>query len=320
MKFKPVEVLFSPTADCNLNCRHCEQEKSKINLPVELAENFLYGCKKAGVERIGFTGGEPFLNPEFIYKIAGLGVELDMYFGRLMTNGVWFRDKAHLESVLYKLYDYGYDGTICVSADAFHGKNPGKIVTFIETALKIWGRGDLISIASVRGARVRETMNILKAIASGLGAKLELFPGGAAAIKSSRLFIPVNFIELSPVGKASRIKNPWDGKWFKEDYCAGPGNVFMVEADGSVKPCCGYASHKGLLAVGNIARDGAAGILGNIESNFFARAVFTLGLSGIRKKMEKNGVKFPSKTSNHCFFCNYIIEKFPAFELMQLLA
>ena len=272
------------------------------------------------MEKIGFTGGEPFLAPEFLYRLVRRGIELDMYFDRLMTNGVWFRDKSQLESVLFKLYDYGYDGTVCVSVDAFHGPGLAKIAMFIKTALGIWGRGDLISIASVRGAEDAKTLRILRALALRIDAKLSIYPGGAAAIKSSRLFIPVNFIDLSPVGRASRIKNPWDGKWFREDYCAGPGNVFMVEADGSVKPCCGYANHNGLLNVGNIARDGAAGILKNIGSNFFTRAVFTRGLSGIRKTLEKNGVEFPSKTSNHCFFCNYIIEKIPARELEAFLA
>lgn len=319
MKFKPLEVLFSPTADCNLSCRHCQSKKTGHALSIPLAERFLESCKDAGVEKIGFTGGEPFLNPEFLYRISRLGLELDMYFDRLMTNGVWFENKIHLEQVLFKLYDYGYDGGICVSVDAFHRQNIEKLKIFIEIALKIWGRGDLISVASVRGAEDAGTLKILRGLAAKLCAKLNIYPGGAMAVKNSRLFIPVNFIDLAPVGKASRTKDSWDGKWFKEDYCAGPGNVFLVEPDGSVKPCCGYAGHNELLTVGNIGRDGAEQIIENINSNFFTRAVFTSGLAGIRKKMEKKGIKFPSKTTNHCFFCNYLIEKYPAAALKKLI-
>ena len=320
MKFKPLEVLFSPTAVCNLSCRHCQSENTGQSLPIPLAEIFLESCKDAGVEKIGFTGGEPFLNPEFLYRISRLGLELDMYFDRLMTNGVWFKDKTHLKQVLFKLYDYGYDGAICVSVDAFHRQSLEKLKLFMETALKIWGRGDLISIASVRGAEDEKTLKILRDLADKLDAKLNIFLGGAMAIKNSRLFMPINFIDLSPVGRASKIKNAWDGKWFKEDFCAGPGNVFLVEPDGSVKPCCGYAGHNKLLTVGNIARDSAEMIIKNIESNFFTRAVFTRGLSGIRERMEKKGVKFPKKTTNHCFFCNYLIEKFPAPDLKKLIS
>ena len=257
--------------------------------------------------------------PEFLYRIVRRGIALDFFFGRLMTNGVWFRNKNHLNSVLLKLYDCGYDGSICTSVDAFHKSNLNKIVLFIKTALKIWGRGDLISIASVRGAADAETLKVLRGLALKLSAKLKVFSSRVMSIKSDYIFIPISFIDISPVGRASNIKNPWDGKWFKEDFCAGPGNVFMVMPDGLVKPCCGYAGHNELLTVGDIKCDNAASILKNIKSNYFTRAIFTRGLTGIRKSMEKKRITFISKTTNHCFFCNYLLERIPSQLLKQIL-
>ena len=31
---------------------------------------------------------------------------------------------------------------------------------------------------------------------------------------------------------------PWDGAWFAEDYCEGPGQALIVNPRGEVKPCC----------------------------------------------------------------------------------
>lgn len=291
--FKPEEVLFSPTSRCTLSCSHCQVRRSRKELSIAAAKKFLSDCAKHGIRRVGFTGGEPFLAMEFLLKLSEEAVELGMVFDRLMTNGVWWRTAPELEKKLHLLKRSGFDGTICVSADAFHGRYAAKIARFIKTAAKTWNRPDMIEIAYVEGLRDKDTKALLKKIAGNL--------------KGSGLAVRFISVPLSPVGRAAGLIDPWDGKWFKEDLCKGPGNVLYVLPDGAVKPCCGYATDHDELTIGNIKKDGYLDIIRNAKRNRFVSTVFGCGLSYIRRELQKRGVKFPGKTSNHCFFCDYLL-------------
>lgn len=290
MIFAPREALFSVTGKCNLSCPHCSEVPSANVLPRKAALKFLSDCKRSGVERVGFTGGEPFLAPKLLYALTKRAVKEGLFFNRIMTNGVWYRNGAHLKRVLTGLRDAGYDGSICVSVDAFHAQDMKKVARFVKEAVRIWGRPDIISAAAVTGAKDARTRRKLKAL------------GRVKVLK----------IELSPLGKARALKNPWGKRWFKDDYCRGPGNVFFVTAAGDVKPCCGYATDSKMLTIGNIKRDSAPDMVKNAKKNRFISDVFGMGLGYIRKRLEDRGIKFPGKTENHCFFCGYILKHFPA--------
>jgi MoaA/NifB/PqqE/SkfB family radical SAM enzyme len=272
-----------------------------------------------GIRRVGFTGGEPFLAIGFLCELARSAVMEDLLFDRIMTNGVWWPGERVLKGFLSGLRDSGYDGSLCVSVDAFHAQDLKKVARFIRTAAAVWRRPDVISIACVTGVRDEETAAILKALGRLLDAKVMKSPAGLPYIKGSSIFIKVYGIGLAPTGKASGLKDPWDGRWFKEDYCKGPGNVFLVMPDGNVKPCCGYASDSRALTIGNIRRASAQEILKSFRRNRFASTVFNSGLSAIRKRLEGSGVSFPGKTSSHCYFCEYLLTKIPKGTLERCL-
>lgn len=306
--FRPEEVLFSPAADCNLSCGHCDIPRDGKTLSSGLAGKFLLGCKKVGVKRVGFTGGEPFLALDFLCALTKRAVEEGFLFDRIMTNAVWWRGENELKRSLIKLFNAGYDGSICVSVDAFHAQDIKKVARFIELAAHIWRRPDIVSIAYTSGAKDSRT----KAKLDALNALVKKADSG--------IFLRTFKVELAPVGKASRFKDPWDGKWFREDYCRGPGNVFFVMPDGSVKPCCGYATERRELSIGNIKKDSAEDIMRNLKKNRFVDAVFKRGLSRIRARLERAGARFPGKTLSHCYFCNYILTKVPKRILAKSLA
>jgi len=306
--FYPEEVLFSPTTDCNLSCGHCGISGGGRVLSAEHADRFLLGCRKVGVKRVGFTGGEPFLALDFLCALTKRAVKEGFLFDRIMTNAVWWHGENELKSAFIRLFNAGYDGSICVSVDAFHRQNIKKVARFIELAACIWRRPDIISIAYTSGAKERETKTKLNA----LNALVKRNNGG--------IFIRTFKVEIAPVGRASKFKDPWDGKWFNEDYCRGPGNVFFVMPDGVVKPCCGYAADRKELSIGNIRKDSAEDIMENLKENRFVHAVFNRGLSKIRARLERAGVRFPGKTGSHCYFCNYILTKVPRSILSGSLA
>lgn len=307
-RFSPKEVLFASTTDCNLNCAHCSGDRGTGRLPIPAAVKFLRSCRKAGVERVGFTGGEPFLDTEFLFALTEHVVANDLLFGMVTTNARWFKTTSQLRRTLNDLRERGYDGSFGVSVDAFHGKNPAKPAVFIATASEIWNRPDIARVIAVRGARDKETTAILRVLARDLKAKLVLV-GGRRVIRNESLFVPVMTIDLAPIGKAEILLDPWGKEGFKEDFCRGPGHVFYVLPDGCVKPCCGYATDAERLTIGNIHSDTAARILKNAVRNPFVSAVFETGLSRVRARLMKRGVVFPGGTKNQCYFCHYILTK-----------
>ena len=310
MAFHPEEILFSPTAKCNLACPHCNVIKSEASLSAKLAKRFLIGCKKYGINRIGFTGGEPFLAPGFLYSITRFAVENGLLFTGIVTNGVWYRNNKNLEEVLRKLFEAGYDGSILLSVDAYHKQDVRKLARFIDIVQSVWLRPDIVSILYVTG-RDRATKRKISKLAGILGGRLIDFGCRDAHIRASGLFIKMGEIDISPVGKAARLKDPWDGRWFREDYCKGPGNLFFVEPSGEVKPCCGYAAESKALGIGNMKRDSVSSLIKNIRQNRIVYAIFNSGLARIRKRLIRHGVKLPGKTSNHCFFCHYMLTEIP---------
>lgn len=310
MSFRPEEVLFSPTADCNLACPHCSAgiPRSKTSLPERSARKFLAQCASMGIKRVGFTGGEPFLAAGFLFSVVKAAVARGLLFDRIMTNGVWWPGRRILRDILTGLRDAGYDGSICVSVDAFHAspRRLKKLEFFIRTAVDVWRRPDIVCLACVTGAREKETASALRSLAKLLDAKC-----AKHCIKSGSVFMKIYPIDLAPTGRASGLKEPWDGRWFTDDYCRGPGNVFFVMPDGDVKPCCGYSSDEKALTIGNIGRDSARGVMRRFRGNRFASTVFDSGLGAIRERLEASGVRFPGKTSSHCYFCGYILNNIP---------
>src|SRR5256885_8672387 len=94
--FRPNYLSFAGTYQCNLSCPHCcVPIEWPDRLDIDVALRFLEDAHREGVEILGFTGGEPFLYPEFLLALTGRAAELGMRFDKVQTNGVWFSDEAH---------------------------------------------------------------------------------------------------------------------------------------------------------------------------------------------------------------------------------
>jgi len=317
--FNPKEILFSSTTRCNLRCPHCDIKKYPKSLPIKIAKRFIAACAKIKFKRVGFTGGEPFLDDNFLCAVAKETVKHQLCFSRIMTNGAWFRTKKNLVKTLARLCHAGYDGSFCISVDAFHDQSLHKVATFIHVTRDIWKRPNVVTITSVTGAFEKKTHTRLKKLALLLNARLISLAPGQSVIKNDSLFIRISTIALSPIGKASRLKNPWDGKWFRDDFCKGPGHVFFVLPDATVKPCCGYANDSPELTIGSLKKDSPRRLAANAQKNSFVAKVFSSGLHPLRKTLEKSGISFPGKTTNHCFFCHYLVANVPRKTLLAVL-
>jgi MoaA/NifB/PqqE/SkfB family radical SAM enzyme len=342
--FKPREIIFAPTGQCNLYCAHCRVKRGAAELDAASAIRFLDDCIRPGggdsnggepggpgfgfgggsgalpsIERVGFSGGEPFLLPGFLVELCRAVTERGLLFDRLMTNGDWWADEDELSATLGALYEAGFDGILGLSYDAYHGQDPDRLAAFLGVYFRIWGRKDGAELLSVRSPDDEAFLRDLDRLAALLGGSVERSGGEPSRIvdraykarragdpdDGSGLCLPI----LRSPRSASADEGAWSAEaWFEDDYCEGPGQVLYVHPDGSVAVCCGFANERPELILGNI-REGYAALMAAAAMAPHVGACYENGLGRLRQELEAKGVAFPGKTSDICFFCDYLCER-----------
>ncbi len=275
--FTPTQIIFATTDECNLHCAHCFVHRNKKRLNIDDAITLLHSCKGTTIEKIGFTGGEPFLYLDFLIEITKEAITLDYLFDQIMTNGDWWQTEDDLKSTLQKLYDSGYDGKFGLSYDTFHGQSFERMQTFVNCVNDIFGC-ECVNVQTVKTTEKK-------------GVKIPSLQGIA-----TQYFLPQTYPSENPLA--------WNNKkWFKEDFCEGPGNIFYVHADGNIAPCCGFANENKELFIGNI-KDDFNTIMQNAQNNRLIHICFEKGLSKLRKQMKKQLPK--GKCNDICSFCDFV--------------
>lgn len=315
--FFPEEIIFALTDECNLHCPHCFVSRHKNYLDSEKAISFLKSCREnnSPVNTIGFTGGEPFLNLDFILNIVKYAVKNDFTFDRIMTNGVWWNNKNELEEKLKLLYDAGYDGKFGLSWDSFHGQSVEDILTFIKSLYKIFNNPQCLEIQSVVYKKENskfcedEFLNKIDLLAQELLCDEEIITNkktgcGTIVLEGENIFIP---IYRRPVTySANSTKAFKDKKWFKEDFCQGPGQILFVHPSGNIAPCCGFANENKELFIGNISMPWNE-IKNNALENKMIDLCYSKGLSFALKFCKKN---LPGRTKDPCTFCDWLCKNY----------
>lgn len=279
--FNPTEIIFASTDACNLHCKHCFVNRTTNKLKIDDAISFLKTCKNTTIDKVGFSGGEPFLYPDFLIQVTKAAVELDYMFDQIMTNGDWWKEEDDLKQTLQKLYDAGYDGKIGLSWDKFHGQSKTRIEIFIRCVNEIFGNDSIVvqSVIDENGEKPEVLSDI-----------------------SNQYFLPQTF--------SSENINAWKYKrWFKDDFCEGPGHIFYIHPDGNIAPCCGFANENKELFIGNI-NNSFQEIMDNAANNKMIGICYEKGLGKYRKEFKKNlrksGKKYPGKCGDICSFCDFI--------------
>lgn len=303
--FAPEEIIFAVTDRCNLRCGHCNVTRKGLDLDASDAVAFI---KSAGdrIERIGFSGGEPFLRPEFLCAVAGYAAASGLMFDRIATNGCWWQSEEELNSVLDALFSSGFDGKIALSLDGWHGQSAEKAAGFCRAVRCFSGSGDSVWIQAVRKIR-QEDDALLGEFAKCLGCGLTSFTGrngfGSVMIHGGDYVIPVDWTPRSLLpGNPDAWKS---SRWFRDDFCEGPGQVLFVHPDGRIAPCCGFANENDALILGNI-KESYNQVMARATDNQMVKACFSSGLAALRKRLRSSGVRFPGKTDDMCMFCDFV--------------
>ncbi len=310
--FRPNYLSFAGTYQCNLSCPHCcvpIEWTDRLDIPT--AVRFLEQAHAAGIEVLGFTGGEPFLYPEFLVALTKRAAQLGFRFDKLMTNGVWHRDADHLRTTLAALQDAGFTGKIGLSVDKFHGMDIAKLAEFCRVTRAVFERDTVLSLsyASRSPDKGLEPIRRLAEELDGVVEWSDLL--GRFMLVSDELTMTMNWNHLATVERAEGLPgDPWDGTWFEEDYCEGPGQALIVNPRGEVKPCCGFASDLDQLTIGNIHTDSVEDIIASARKHPVVGTIFRKGLSAIRDEiLARDPDALPGATSNHCYFCWYVLTR-----------
>lgn len=282
--FNPTEIIFAATDACNLHCKHCFVNRTPNRLNAEDAISFLKSCKDSSISYVGFSGGEPFLYLDFIIQVTKAAVEMDYMFDQIMTNGDWWKTEEDLQETLQKVYNAGYDGKIGLSWDSFHGQSKARIETFVQTVIEIFGEGsvNIQSVINEDGSRAEKIKGV-----------------------ENHYYLPQSF--------PGDDEKAWSGKkWFKDDLCQGPGNIFYIHPNGNIAPCCGFANENKQLFIGTI-KDSFQTVMQNAANNEMVKICYEKGLGKYRKtykkELRKFKEKYPGKCGDICSFCDYICKR-----------
>src|SRR5262245_54660711 len=309
--FRPNYLSFAGTYQCNLSCPHCcVPIEWPDRLDIAAALRFLQDAHAAGIAILGFTGGEPFLYPEFLHALCRRATQLGFHFDKVMTNGIWFHDQTHLDSVLRELVSSGFTGKLGLSVDKFHGQHTVQLARFCRTARRVFDRDNIISI-SYASRHPNQGLEPVHALAAELGGVIEWSDVLCRyLLVCPELTMTLNWNHLAPVERAERFAGAWDGTWFIEDYCEGPGQALIVTPRGEVKPCCGFASDLDQLTIGNIYHDTVQQIIRRARRHPYVGKVFREGLTAICDEiLARDPEALPGMTTNHCFFCWYVLTR-----------
>jgi len=314
--FIPEEIIFCTTSACNLKCGHCFVNQKAGNLDSDAAVALLQDCADNGVTKVGFSGGEPFLNLDLTCLLIEESVKNEMIFDRLMTNGVWWKDETDLFNRLERVRTAGFDGKIGLSWDCFHGSSVQKIAMFITACHQVFDNEACVEILSVVKADDKKYDHIdFQNNLIELGLTIGGYVSGYTdkKTKNGQLAIVNDYGDLVvPVYRFSQSFMPedaaWkDKKWFTDDYCQATGNVFYVHSDGRVAPCCGFSNEEPDLIIGNV-KDSYKTLMENAAKNRMVDLCYCKGLENYRLEQEKNGGRkiFPGRTNDMCMFCAWV--------------
>lgn len=152
------ELWFHTGTTCNLRCPFC-LEGSKPGdtriqpLTLEDIRPFLEEATRLGVEQFSFTGGEPFVIPEFI---AILNLALQYRPCLVLTNGTepLYNRFAHVLPLLDAPHPIKFRISIDYPDEARHdaGRGPGNFRRALATLKKLSDSGFSISLARQRDA------------------------------------------------------------------------------------------------------------------------------------------------------------------------
>ena len=298
------EMALMLTDKCTAECAFCALKCNPGNtglLSLETAKKVIDGMKRVGsFNRVGLSGGEPFLYPELIRDILLYAKEAGIEKRTVATNGFWGAwDDERIDRILGGLE--GILNQVSISHDAFHAEYvKTDYVWRVLKALDRHGIESTIHVGDVYGEK-------------GAGEFLASLDG-RAMYKSYTIY------RLAPFGAAENLPGEYfvrPQKW--DEVGCFNAHILAMGCDGTVYPCCSPGIFGTEFKLGNIHDTEMDELLENSPGKKYINVMahpdrFSKLLHYAKEEL---GVSFPEKVVGGCESCYLIFKEPGVFEKLR---
>lgn len=294
------QLTLQLTWSCDIRCSHCCQDHTRVDLSYETAIKAIDGYRRAGVlDRVGFTGGEPFTRYDLMLRLAKHALTLGLPSG-VVTNGRWALDQTIAFQRLSELQTAGID-TIVVSFDSFHEEFVpiGRVEGLLKVARSL-GLATFVYASYSSGRQLSRTKIIVEQLSKIEGVDIQY-----------RDVVPVGFGAMIPIGLASKSYREVDKR------CPIQGN-FTIWPDGRVFPCCSAGTHEN-LCIGDLKADAIEKTINRKISWGILKSIHTSGLDEVVLQLpEKQRREIArGRYVSSCHLCHVLFNDNLNFEILN---
>lgn len=270
---------------CTAQCDFCTNEsspKGKIQLASETCRNLVRQAKSLGFNRIGFSGGEPFLYRELLLELTEIAQNESLNFV-IATNGYWGKDAIEAHDLIRLLYKRGLT-KLQISYDTEHAKYVKKdaIYNVLNVCADVGVPVILYSACYPGEKRVNEILDL-----SRFG-NIEVNEGEVLRVGRAKDKI-VKFVgntqNISSIGLCPKILQ------------------MTVNFDGKIYPCCSVGGFSPGISVGSLEFDRLGDLSNNILEKTFISYLQSHDATWMAQEIQR---KFDVVCNSVCELCNVI--------------
>ncbi|HEY9103650.1 radical SAM protein [Chitinimonas sp.] len=230
------QLTLQLTWACDIRCAHCSQDHVRTHLDLAVAKQAIEGLLRHGeINRLSFTGGEPFLRFDAMLELARFGAQADLKFG-IVTNARWAKSAEKAHQRLAQLAEHGLD-VLVISHDEFHEAFvPDEAIAHLLNAAEQLGVATQFYVS-------RNDTTPIPLIQQCLSERF----GVAGDQVLVRDVVPLGHGAALPISTLAR-------SYFEQDRECPVRNEYNLWPDGEMLPCCSAGTHIG-LSLGNLQHD-----------------------------------------------------------------
>lgn len=307
------ELVFSTSNQCPAHCQDCpivHDDNPRLMLSAEQMMQIVDEVHEWGtLLLVVFTGGEPFLLGDDLFKIVAYVAEKGL-LTRIVTNAYWATSKSKAIEVLSKLKTLGLS-EINVSCDDYHQEFiPLKNVKYANEAAIEVGMPLLIGSRRKPGGKIT-----VEYLSKYLGVTLHLYKEGEKN--------PANNIILSTRNVPLYSGEPFEIAENNSNWTGACDSILsniIISPDRRVQICCGIATNTiPELYIGSLADNDLLSILKRGNQDLIANWLALEGpssiLSFVRSKAPE--IDLPEQYVNRCHLCNTLFTRDDVRSILQ---
>ncbi len=305
-----LDLVLSVTYKCPIRCRCCgvnggPHRKEMMSLPFMrrlIDEVHLMGLSRLVV----FTGGEPFLLGDDLYKAVAYASGLG-FLTRIVTNAYWATSRERAGQILARLKSEGLT-EINYSCDDFHQEFiPLERVKWANEAAAEAGIPALLAVKGFKSSTID-----IAYLENAFGVKLARFEPGRPVPKANVASYGVTV----PVGWGSEAVPEEEYVFMHEEArertCSTVLQRIVITPDGGLAICCGIGSEDFPESViGNVREKSLIELLREANNDVFVNWLALEGPQGIRNYLEQYypAIPFREHYVNICHLCHEIFTR-----------